>query len=83
MYLEHSCDVAGAKDPLHAGVPLGIRCREVGGQDAVLGAPPALVLARGAPLDARGGSSSSSSFHVRARRHDLAGDFFAEEEKIW
>ena len=81
MYLEHSCDVAGAKDPLHAGVSLGIRCREVGSEDAVLGAPPALVLARGAPPDARGGSSSS--FHVRARRHDLAGDFFAEEEKIW
>jgi hypothetical protein len=76
IYLEHSCNVAGAKDPLHAGVSLRIRRREVGGEDAVLGAPPALVLARGAPPDARAGSSSS--FRARARRHDLAGDLFAE-----
>jgi hypothetical protein len=77
IYLEHSCDIAGAEDPLHAGVSLGIRCREVGSEDAVLGALPALVLARGAPLALAAGGG----FRVCARRHDLAQDF-AEGEKI-
>jgi hypothetical protein len=70
IYLEHSCNVAGSKDPLHAGISLGIRGREVGGEDAVLGALPALVLARGAALARHGGC-----FRVGARRHDLAEDF--------
>ena len=74
IYLEHSCDIAGAEDLLHAGVSLGIRCREVGSEDAVLAALPALVLARGAPLAAR--ASGGGGFRVCcARRHDLAQDF--------
>ena len=72
IYLEHSCDIAGAEDPLHAGVSLGIRCREVRSEDAVLGALPALVLARGAPF-AR--AAAGGGFRVCARRHDLAQDF--------
>lgn len=71
VYLEHSCDVAGAKDPLHAGVSLGIRCREVGSEGAVLGALPAQVLARGAP-------PATATASLRARRHDLG----VEGEKI-
>ena len=81
IYLEHSCDIAGAEDPLHAGVSLGIRCREVGSEDAVLAALPALVLARGAPLAAR--ASGGGGFRVCcARRHDLAQDFAERERRF-
>ena len=49
-YLEQPGDVAGTKDPVHAGVAVGMRRREVGGEHAVGGAPPPQVLARRAPL---------------------------------
>lgn len=78
IYLEHSCDIAGAEDPLHAGVSMGIRCREVGGEDAVLVALPALVLARGAPL----ARAAGGGFRVCALRHDLAQDLAERERRF-
>jgi hypothetical protein len=82
IYLEHPCNVAGAEDPLHAGVSLGIRCREVGGQGAALAALPALVLARGAPLIAWARAAAGGGFRVCARRHDLARDFEERERRF-
>ena len=71
-HLEHSGDVAGAEDGAHVGVPPRLRRREVGREDAVGGAPPPEVLARGAPF-AR--AAAGGGFRVCARRHDLAQDF--------
>ena len=81
IYLEHSCDIAGAEDPLHACVSLGIRCREVGCEDAVVAALPALVLARRAPL-ARAAAGGGGFRVCCARRHDLAQDFAEGERRF-
>jgi hypothetical protein len=48
-YLQQSGGVAGPEDPVHAGIPIGLRRREVRGERAVVLASPPQVLARRAP----------------------------------